>query len=454
MVGSFPRRYALFAAVVCLSGAALAASACSSTPVEAEVAEDFEGAATEAALEAHARIIELTRDRLSKDIYHYTLVLGDPGSPERPGLGLHRIVREQAPWIARRTPHAALLLHGDFSSFVTSFAPAARDADAAPTEVPNGGMAPFLAGEGIDVWGIDRRWTGISSEELPALEDMGVEQALEDTRTALAFARTVRHLTGSGAQPLTLMGFSSGAVLAYAAAAEDAARSPGDQLVKNLVPLDYYARIAPEDDPLREGACQRRNDERALIEAGTFESDNGFFIELGRLARVAPEDASPFFEGATNRQALLITVGQTYLFFAPTPAYHLAGTRVEGELPVDLRFSGEPAIWDWLEGAAPYQALREILEVDALLCNEAPLPVPNRIEDIRVPVLYAGAAGGVGTHGAYSTEVLGSDDVTTFVVRELGAGRETEDVGHADLLFGMDARSSTWRPIADWIRQH
>ena len=69
-----------------------------------------------------------------------------------------------------------------------------------------------------------------------------------------------------------------------------------------------------------------------------------------------------------------------------------------------------------------------------------------------VPVLYIGAAGGVGSLGLYTTTQVSSKDVTAFVVAN-GTERENE-YGHADLLFAASAETRAWQPLAAWLRAH
>jgi hypothetical protein len=71
-----------------------------------------------------------------------------------------------------------------------------------------------------------------------------------------------------------------------------------------------------------------------------------------------------------------------------------------------------------------------------------------------VPLFYLGAAGGFGDHGLYTTQKVASTDVTTLVVRRLGADAEAEDFGHGDLIYAADAPELAWTPLAQWILHH
>src|SRR5262249_30935794 len=155
--------------------------------------------------------------------------------------------------------------------------------------------------------------------------------------------------------------------------------------------------------------------------------DNSFQIAAGTLAATAPDDPTPFpfFPGLTNRQVLLVFMGQTYFFFQPTPVYHLGGTALDSDgNPTSLSFSTEPVIDSWLVNAPFHQALAEAADTDAMWCGDGPLPIDDHLEDIKVPLYYLGAAGGFGDHGLYTTSLVGSSDVTTNVVRRLDPSSE------------------------------
>jgi hypothetical protein len=322
---------------------------------------------------------------------------------------------------------------------------------------PGHDLAVYLAKRGIDVWGLDRRWTTApaTGADFSDFADMDFATGVADVRRALLFSRASRALTGSGSGRLVLGGFSSGGHLAYAYAEEESQRPTAQRHVKGLVPIDIYARIAPEDEALRQRACASRDEGRALVAAGLVDSDNSaFFQPLGALAASDPDAPSPLFEGYTNESALFTMVAQTYFFYGVTPDYHLvAGVLTDGA-PTALRYSSKSVIADWLAYAPPHQAFVEGVDGDALWCGEAPLPIADHLADIQVPLFYLGAAGGFGDYGLYTTTLVGSSDVTTHVVRRLAADRELEDFGHADLLYADDAPALAWKPLAAWLLSH
>jgi hypothetical protein len=409
---------------------------------------DVDAVASTAAIE-QAASPALRREHVTADIYHYELVL-PVGSGPNAAVRVHRIVREIAPFVPRRTPHAAMLLHGDFSTFVTNFAPTLGD----PAS-PASGLAPYLAARDLDVWGVDRRWTlPGAADDISELATMGVAQELDDLRAALGFARAVRLAGGSGGGTLALVGFSHGAQLAYTYAAVEAARPPAQRAIGALVALDFYGDYGPAQAADRAATCEASAFEYQLVAGGLIDSPNDFLISAGQLARTSPADPSPLLDGLTNREAMLLTVGQTYLFAPFAPFYHLLSPVLDGDAAVGLRETGEPAAAAWLAGASPHESLLEAADLDALLCGSGTQPIDAPLSRIHVPLLYIGAAGGVGSLGLHATTQVASTDVTAFVVRRFGPDQRAADFGHADLLFASDAPALAWQPLAAWLAHH
>ncbi|WP_437665288.1 hypothetical protein [Sorangium sp. So ce1182] len=321
------------------------------------------GCAAEDPLEAEAigvdsseiEAIGVARDHVAGDVYHYSFTLRVGHTPNA-RVRLHRVVREVAPWWPRPAAPAVMLLHGDFATFTTNFAPGTTGA----TAPPHGGLAVYLAAHGVDVWGFDRRWTLAPADgaDLSDFAAMSYAQELDDIERALTFARGTRAATGSGHGKLVLGGFSRGGHLAYVYAGRESQRAPGKRHVRGLVPIDIYARIAPEDEVFRQNACASSAWDQAALQQGVVDSDNGFQITVGSLAASDPGGASPYYPEFTNRDVMLAFIAQTYLFFQPTPVYHLGGGALVDGFPTALRWSAEPVIDSWLAGAPARPSIR------------------------------------------------------------------------------------------------
>jgi Carboxylesterase family len=180
------------------------------------------------------------REHVVADVFHYSKVIRLGASPNA-ATREHRVVRELAPFVPRRSEHAVMLLHGDFATFVTNFMPAKGVPASAVL-----GLAPFFAQRDLDVWGVDRRWALTPTDgDVSDFGSMGVAQEFDDLRAALALARALRTTDGSGAGRVALLGFSHGAQLAYTYASVDAARPRAEQHLDALVALDFFGDYGP-----------------------------------------------------------------------------------------------------------------------------------------------------------------------------------------------------------------
>src|SRR5687767_12496359 len=222
---------------------------------------------------------DVTRAHVVDDIYHYSFVLRAGEGPNAK-LRLHRVVRERAPWRPRPTRSAAMLLHGDFASFVTSYLPSLSSPGATT------GLATHLARRGVDVWGLDRRWTQApaGAADLSDFPAMGFAEEVDDIGRALGTARALRIAGGDGGGKLHLVGFSRGGLLGYAYAVAEADRPGWQRHLAGLVPLDVSAVFAPADEELRLGICAAAAFDRQMFESGVIDSDNSFFNVIGALA--------------------------------------------------------------------------------------------------------------------------------------------------------------------------
>jgi hypothetical protein len=388
--------------------------------------------------------LAFTREHVNADIYHYTATV-PVGSQPNAALRIHRIVREVAPFVPRRTPHAAMLLAGDFATFITNFAPTLGDpASPAP------GLAPYLAARDIDIWGVERRWTLPAPDgDISDLGTMTVAQELEDLRLALGLARIAR----LSDERLALVGFSHGGQLAYLYASVEAARPAWQRHVDAIVPLDWYGGFGPDQADLRAAACDFATWAYDQVAAGVIDSPNDFPITLGQLAASAPDAPSPFNPARTNRQVMLRYAGQTYVFGAPLPTYHFAAPILGANgLPSGLSATPEAAVSAWFAGSPLHESLVESADFDAQLCGDGTTPIDAPLSRIRVPVFYIGAAGGIGDAGLAATTQVSSSDVTTLVVSV--TDNVLTDYGHGDLLYADDAPVRVWQPLASWLAQH
>ncbi|HVR97368.1 MAG TPA: hypothetical protein VMW27_12185 [Thermoanaerobaculia bacterium] len=390
----------------------------------------------------------IQRRVLSGDVAEYSFDIRTGAGPYDV-IGIHRVVRESAPFQPVKTDQAVLAAHGDIWGF-----------DAAFVSNPAQNLPVFLAQNGVDVWGIDFRWTRVPATEtdFSSFRNWGVETDARDLYVALGVARAVRLYTGNGFDSIHLLGWSRGGIISYAYLNAETQFPGGFTNVTGFIPVDIYLKTdVPE---LQKGACDRAAAGRVELGNGNFASQNGVLVStLGFLALTAPNDPSPvpLFPGFTNRQAALFVGEATFALANPVPFYHFTGGTFDANgLPSGLLYTDETSFFQFELGASPFQPLLEIVESDVAACDNPNdgVAFDDHLGEIDVPVLYVGAGGGFGEFGVYTTTLLGSTDVTTHIVDLTPDEARLFDYGHADLFLADDAQTRVWQPILSWIQAH
>jgi hypothetical protein len=374
--------------------------------------------------------------------YFFTLRVGSGPYDQ---IGVHRIVKETAPNVPVHASRAVFMAPGDIWNFRVAFL-------TGTTPIP-----VFLAQNGIDVWGIDYRWTFVpaSVTDLSFMKTWGIDQDARDLGVAIAAARVTRGLTGSGIGKIFLLGWSRGGQIGYDYVNGETQIPAALRQVKAFIPVDIYLKTDVAD--LQSKACARQQASEAAIAAGTYAATSGELIkELGDEAVADPNGASALFPGLTNYQAGLLLGEETFAFLGglePVPSYHFtAGTFDANGLPNGLIYTDEANLFHFASGAAPFQPNQELADADAFTCGQTHVPFADHLAQIKVPILFIGAGGGFGPYGLYTLSLLGSTDVTTHIT-SLNPVR-LADFGHADLFQARDAHTLVWQTILDWVRGH
>jgi pimeloyl-ACP methyl ester carboxylesterase len=376
--------------------------------------------------------------------YFFTVQVGS-GTYDR--IGIHRVVKEIAPNVPAHASRAVFLAPGDIWNFQAAFEGRANP------------LPLFLAENGVDVWGIDYRWTRVpaSVTDLTFIKTWGLEQDAHDLGIALGVARVTRGLTGSGLGKIFLLGWSRGGQIGYAYLNDETRLPQALRQVRGFIPVDIYLKT---DVPqLQSLACQRQQASAAAVAAGSYAATSGGLIHLiGTLATTDPAGASPVVPGFDNHQAGLFVGELTFALLGglePVPFYHFTGGTLDANgVPTGLLYSNEADLFHLEIGASPYQPNQELADADAATCGSPAVSFDDHLHDITVPVLYIGAGGGFGEYGLYTLTLLGSTDVTSHIVHQAPADQRLFDFGHADLFLGNAAQTLAWQPILDWVRAH
>ncbi len=391
-------------------------------------------------------LVKQSREVLRGDVVEYNYVV-KVGPDSHDVIWVHRVVRETKPGVPEPTTTAVMMLHGDTWGFDAAFAGEEGRLD----RVPN--VASYLAENDVDVWGMDERWVTVPmhTSGKSFMHSWGGLTDVRDLRVATDMERAMRGATGSGYGPTALLGWSHGGPQIYAYAAYETTLAPEQRNVDALIPVDTLLRYAPEDETSQLHNCQYFAAVQALYRQGKEAVDLRVFRRLGQAALLHPGKPSRPYPGYTNRQAAIIFMGSDYRSF--TPWFHYNAPILDGAVPVDLAYSPPERIFGFLQHAAPWESLKERVVGFKTWCGR-PMSMYDHVGDVTVPVLYIGAAGGIGTLGEYSLGLLGSTDTSSLVVRLLPEGQEALDFAHVDLFQGSDAQDLVWSPLLAWLVAH
>jgi hypothetical protein len=406
--------------------------------------EDGESKAAPATL---PEILAFQRQIVSGNIVHYSCqVRVGPGQYDV--IGVHRVVKERLPGVPVKTAKAIFLLHGDLVPFVPKFlfgwyAPSAPDDHAA---------AIYWAQRDVDCWGIDQSWQLVPQAEtnFSFMANWGMQHDVDNLRTGMGIARLARGLTGSGAAPMILLGYSSGLFTGFACVNMESQLTPAMRHVKAFIPVDCPYK---SDDPgVRESFCAWIPTTEDQLAQGIYQSDVSIVALMANLGRTAPNDPSPYYPGFTNLQATLAMA--TGPAFPPTTFHYFAGTFDQSGMPTGLQYTPVPYYLDFFGSGTSYEPNLFILQYYQMTCGATDMPFDDHLADVRVPVLYVGAAGGSGQDGLYALGLLGSADKSSLIVRLHPESERALDFAHVDLWTASDAPRLVWQPLHAWIVRH
>ncbi|WP_375770514.1 hypothetical protein NR798_06355 [Archangium gephyra] len=396
------------------------------------------------------------RRHLVDDIFEYSYRVR-VGSGAQDVITLHRVVREVGQWSPVRTVKSVFLVHGDALGFRGAFLSSAGSAAVAPGH----SIAVFLAKRGVDVWGIDQRWVHVpaGTTDFSFMKDWNLGLHARDVGIGLSLARGWRAYTGNGSGRMVLLGWSRGAAVSYAYLNAETQQPPDKRHVSGFIPVDMAYQFAPIATQERAAACQTHAALAQAQASGQYEGGQlGLTLQgLATLAIVQPAAPSALLPGGTNREAALAFGAATHVFQNPAiiPAYHWTGAQFsELGLPTALSWTPERFFFDTLTQASPYQSIGEQVDTLAMWCGAPDVPYDDYLAQVKVPVLYVGAAGGTGSYGLHSLSLLGSPDVSSVVVQRYPDVYRVVDYGHADLFLAADAPTAVWAPILDWVQRH
>jgi hypothetical protein len=306
----------------------------------------------------------------------------------------------------------------------------------------------------------DLRWVNVpqATTDFSFMKEWNLGLHARDVGTGLRLARGARASGGSGTGRMVLLGWSRGATVSYALLNAETQLPADQRQVSGFIPVDMAYKLAPEDEALRQSACQSHEMLAGYQAAGLYEGGAlGLTLQgAGALALFQPEVSSSL-PGFTNRQAALFFGAATFALQNPAiiPFYHFTGGQLAANgVPNGLSWTRERFFFDTLLQASPYQSLGEQVDTVAMWCGSVDVPYDDHLGAVSVPVMYVGGAGGTGRYGLHSLSLLGSKDVSSLVVRRLPDEARALDYGHADLFLADDAEATVWTPVLNWLERH
>jgi len=396
-------------------------------------------------------VTDFQREVITRRIAHYTFkVRFGPGPYDV--FGLHRIVKEAFPFHPSRVRDGILILHGDLLGFEGGFLGNLRTPDARADHA----LPVYLAQRGVDVWGIDQGWTLVPVEETDVswAEGWGFDKELDQLGLALGVARAVRGATGSGAGPISLLGWSRGAQVVLAQANAETQLPAHDRNVSGYVYADVSTKFT--DPAVKQASCGDYDTVLDIIAAGDFADPTGqLFVSLGALAAADPLGDSPIFPGFTNETAALF-IGSVPFGTATAPNYHLCAGEFDVDgLPFGLQYTDEQLLYHWLTGASPYEPVQILADGESLGCDRDDPPWDDHWSEITAPILYLEAAGGAGGDFGYQTlPYIPNAAITELIIQLYPDEDRALDYGHVDIWTADNAPKLVWRPILTWIRHN
>ncbi|MCY1073767.1 hypothetical protein [Archangium lansingense] len=413
------------------------------------------------------------RERVQGDIYHYSIRL-QVGRSAHDIITLHRVVKERLAWWPVRAPESIFMVHGDAWNFQGAFMASTLTA----TVNKKQSIAVYLADQGVDVWGIDQRWTHVpeGTQDFSFMAGWNLGTHAQDVGTGLTVARAVRALTGSGAGKMNLLGWSRGATVSYAYMSAETQLPQGLRNVSGFIPVDMVLKFGPEGEQQRQWACVRAAVGDLVLQSGRVEGNLGgpgagvTIQQVGQAAITYPDFPAqvPGVElppmtyrelGRTVGAATFSLLTNEEFGIQPSvPYYHFSAGEFSTTtgLPTELKhLESDRQFFDFLASARPYQSFMEQVESDRMMCGDTSLPYDDHLSQVKVPVLYVGAAGGFGSYGVHSAKQLGSKDVSVLLVKKYQSDEyRLLDYGHADLFLASGAEQDVWAPILKWMKKH
>lgn len=331
-------------------------------------------------------------------------------------IGIHRLTKD----IHGCNHCTVVMVPGSNSDFNTSFFK----------------MATFLANRGVDVWGIDFRYSFVPNDinfnpyclatDCSFFKDQDTSLHISDLDIVVKMANTV-----AKDGKVFLLGFSQGAYFAYRYASQHSD-------LKGIIPLDIAYNIDPVNTDIIANARADVIARQVKIANGTYYEDVLTEKFIAGQAAQNPDGPSPVIPGLTNKQAFLFALTATYQL----PGFHVPGYRFNQGTLAGLVHTDYNLMVTQTGKLNSFQSILPLTELREQYIE----PIPS-IPNITVPILHIAAELGSGAFGFYTPDQISTfnNDVTKYMI---------QDYGHADLVYSNTADIDVWDNICKWIKDH
>lgn len=330
-------------------------------------------------------------------------------------IGIHRITKN----VHKYSRATVVMVPGSNSDFDTSFFK----------------MAPFLANRGVDVWGIDFRYSFVPNDinsnpyclaaDCSFFKDQDTDLHVSDLDIVVKIAE----LTAKDGK-VFLLGFSQGAYFAYKYASQYSD-------LKGIIPIDIAYNIDPANTEVIANANTDVIARLAKIANGIYYEDVLTEKFIANQAFQNPDGPSPVIPGLTNKQAFLFALTATFQL----PGFNVPGFRYNQGTIAGLALTDYNLMISQTEKLNSFQSILPLTELEQQYIEPTP-SIPN----VTAPILHVAAEFGFGTFGFYTPDRISAfnNDVTKFLV---------PDYGHADVVYSNTAETDVWNTICKWIKQ-
>ncbi len=390
-------------------------------------------------------LMNYERQVISGNIVHYKFEVA-VGSDPHDKIGIHRVVKEAAPYQPIITDKALFYQHGDAKDFVGMTLPGLYSAT-----TPNDfGIAVYMAQNDVDFWGIDQAWTLVPADETDFgfMKDWGLGKNTTDLRTAMAVARIARFLTSDVLDKMDMAGYSSGVTTGYAVLNHETTLEEVVRHAKGYIAIDLGIKSDNEEyNNVLIGELLSNQD---AWNNGSYESFIGFSL-IGNLAKTDPDGDSPIVPGFTNEQTALYF--GTYQQYGVIPFHFLAGV-FENNFPVGLQFLTNEQWYDFAESAATYEPTKYFVDYYTLMTDYADSPFDDHFADISVPVLNFSPGGGFGDLSTFGLSYFPNAEMESVIAKLYPDDQAALDFGHIDSFIATNAKTVAWQPMLNWVNAH